>query len=96
MHAIIAGTGSVVAIAALVMGPVSDVVLDTFGDSLLIEVRLSEGYDASTKIANDLVIDHTFKHAIPAPAASLSTTGIKHFLVTLMYKHTLCTARLLP
>lgn len=71
------------------MGPVSDAVIDTFGDSLLVEIGLYSGFDVTTKVVNDLVIDHTIKHIIPSPSGRLETTGIKSLLVTLKYKHTI-------
>ena len=80
--------------AAPAMGPVSDVVIDTFGDTLLVEVGLSIGFAASAKVANDLIIEHTIKHMIPAPSARLQTTGVKELLITLKYKHTLEDAQL--
>ena len=76
------------------MGPVSDVVISSFGDTLLVEVGLIVGYDASTKVANDLVIEHTIKHIIPTPSARLATTGVKRLLITLQYKHALADAQL--
>ncbi|KAL5514452.1 hypothetical protein ACEPAG_2540 [Sanghuangporus baumii] len=94
VHAVIAGTGGVAAVAAPVMGPVSDVVIDTVGDSLLVEIGLNVGFEASSKVANDLVIEHTIKHIIPAPSARLQTTGVKELLITLKYKHTLEDAQL--
>ena len=76
------------------MGPVSDVVIGTIGDSLLVEIGLNVGFDASARVANDLIIEHTVKHIIPAPSARLQTTGVKQLLVTLKYKHTLEDAQL--
>ncbi|KAI5120888.1 hypothetical protein M0805_002988 [Coniferiporia weirii] len=65
VHAVIAGTGGVAAVAAPVMGPVSDAVVDTFGDSLLVEFGLSTGFDVSTKIANDLLlVTLKYKHTL--------------------------------
>lgn len=80
--------------ASPVMGPVSDAVVDSFGDSILVEIGLIVGYDASTKVMNDLVVEHTIKHVIPAPSARLETTGVKRLLITLKYKHTLTDAQL--
>ncbi|EJD05607.1 uncharacterized protein FOMMEDRAFT_103735 [Fomitiporia mediterranea MF3/22] len=94
VHAVIAGTGGVAAVAAPVMGPVSDIVVDTVGTSLLVDITLNVGFSASTKLANDLLIEHTIKHIIPAPSSQLQTTGLKQLLVTLKYKHTLEDAQL--
>jgi hypothetical protein len=43
VHTVIAATGGVAAIAAPAVGPVSDVLLDTIGDSLLVEIGMHEG-----------------------------------------------------
>ena len=71
------------------MGPVSGAVIDTFGDSILDEAGLASGFEITTRVANDLVIEHTIKHIIPSPSGRLHTTGIKTLLVTLKYKHTI-------
>lgn len=71
------------------MGPVSDAVVDSFGDSILVEAGLVVGFEASTRVVNDLVIEHTIKHIIPSPSGRLETTGVKTLLVTLKYKHTI-------
>ncbi len=71
------------------MGPVSDAVVGTFGDSLLVEIALKSGFEATTKVANDLVIERTIKHIMPSPSGRLETTGVKTLLITLKYKHTI-------
>lgn len=76
------------AVAAPVMGPVSDAVISTLGDSILVELGLHAGFEISTKIANDLIIDKSIKRAIPIHSKRLETTGIKVLLITLKYKHT--------
>lgn len=70
------------------MGPVSDAVVSTLGDSILVELGLHAGFEISTKVANDLIIDKSIKHAIPIHSKRLETTGIKVLLITLKYKHT--------
>jgi hypothetical protein len=70
------------------MGPVSDAVVSTLGDSILVELGLHAGFELSTKIANDLLIDKSIKHVIPVHSKRLETTGIKVLLITLKYKHT--------
>ena len=71
------------------MGPISDAVVNTFGDSILVEIGVEQGYEVTTKVANDLVLEHTIKHMIPSPSGRLETTGIKTLLITLKYKHTI-------
>ena len=71
------------------MGPVSDAVVGSFGDTLLVEIGLHSGFEVSTKVANDLILDHTIKHIIPSPSGRVETTGVKTLLVTLKYKHTI-------
>ena len=56
------------------MGPVSDAIMDTYGDSILVEIGLTAGQEASTRIINDLVLEHTIKHVLPSPSARLETT----------------------
>lgn len=77
------------AVAAPVMGPVSDVIVGTLGDSILVEIGVHTGFELTTKLANDLVIDKTIKHMIPIHSKRLETTGIKELLITLKYKHTI-------
>lgn len=89
VHVVIAATGGAAAVAAPVMGPVSDAVVGTFGDSLLVEIALKSGFEATTKVANDLVIERTIKHIMPSPSGRLETTGVKTLLITLKYKHTI-------
>ncbi|KAI0342313.1 hypothetical protein BDW22DRAFT_1357636 [Trametopsis cervina] len=88
VHTIIAATGGVAAIASPVMGPVSDVIVSTFGDTILVEVGTQVGFDLTTKVANDLVIDKAVKAVIPIHSNRLNTTGVKELLITLKYKHT--------
>ena len=66
----------------------SDVVVSTLGDSILVELGLHAGFEISTKVANDLIIDKSIKHAIPIHSRRLETTAIKVLLITLKYKHT--------
>jgi hypothetical protein len=75
-------------VAAPVMGPVSDVVVSSFGDTILVEMGLHAGFELTTKVANDLVIDKSIKHIVPIHSKRLETTGVKVLLITLKYKHT--------
>lgn len=77
------------AVAAPVMGPVSDAVLTSLGDSILVEIGLHTGFELTTKLANDLVIDKSIDRIIPIHSDRLQTTGIKELLITLKYKHTI-------
>lgn len=77
------------AVAAPVMGPVSDAVVSTFGDTILVQIGVHVGFDLTTKVANDLVLDKAIKEAIPIHSKRLETTSIKTLLITLKYKHTM-------
>ncbi|KAI0685766.1 hypothetical protein BC835DRAFT_494455 [Cytidiella melzeri] len=88
VHTIIAATGGMAAIATPVMGPVSDAIFSTFGDTILVEVGLHAGFELTTKVANDLIIDHAVKAVIPIHSDRLNTTGVKELLITLKFKHT--------
>ncbi|GJE86438.1 hypothetical protein PsYK624_025180 [Phanerochaete sordida] len=88
VHSIIAATGGMAAVAAPVMGPVSDAIVSTVGDSILVEIGLHTSFELTTRLANDLVIDKSINHVIPIHSDRLLTTGIKELLITLKYKHT--------
>ncbi|RPD65671.1 hypothetical protein L226DRAFT_501335 [Lentinus tigrinus ALCF2SS1-7] len=87
VHTIIAATGGVAAVAAPVMGPVSDVVVSTFGDTILVEMGMHVGFDLTAKAANDLVFDGAIKQIVPIHSSRLETTGVKTMTITLKYKH---------
>ncbi|KAH7924706.1 hypothetical protein BV22DRAFT_1034858 [Leucogyrophana mollusca] len=82
-------TGGVAAIAAPVMGPVSDAVMSTVGDSILVEMGLHTGFELSAKAADDLILDGALKRVVPIHSARLETTGVKTMTITLKYKHTI-------
>ena len=69
------------------MGPVSDVVVSTFGDTVLVEMGMHVGFDLTAKAANDLVIDGAIKKIVPIHSSRLETTGVKTMTITLKYKH---------
>ncbi|KDR68452.1 hypothetical protein GALMADRAFT_257184 [Galerina marginata CBS 339.88] len=94
VHTVIAATGGMAAVAAPVMGPVSDVVVGSFGDTILVELGLHAGFDLTVKAADDLVFDHTIKKLVPIHSQRLETTGVKVLLITLRYKHTMSDAAL--
>jgi hypothetical protein len=43
------------AVAAPAMGPVSDIIIGTIGDSLVVEMGMNVGFGVSAKLADDLV-----------------------------------------
>ena len=69
------------------MGPVSEVVVSTFGDSILVEMGMHAGFDLSAKAANDLIFDGAIKQIVPIHSSRLETTGVKTITITLKYKH---------
>ncbi|KAI0646448.1 hypothetical protein C8Q79DRAFT_1111011 [Trametes meyenii] len=87
VHTIIAATGGVAAVAAPVMGPVSDAVVSTLGDTILVEMGMHVGFDLTTKAANDLIFDGAIKEIVPIHSRRLETTGVKTMTITLKYKH---------
>ncbi|GLB39280.1 hypothetical protein LshimejAT787_0604420 [Lyophyllum shimeji] len=87
VHTVIVATGGMAALAAPVMGPVSEVVIGALGDSVLVEVGLHAGFDIGVKAANDLVFEKPLKHIIPIHSKRLETTGVKVLLITLKYHH---------
>lgn len=76
------------------MGPVSDMVVTTIGDSILVELGMHTGFELSVRVANDLVFDKPIKHIVPIHSKRLETTGVKVLLITLKYKHTMSDAAL--
>ncbi|KAF9071855.1 hypothetical protein BDP27DRAFT_1321492 [Rhodocollybia butyracea] len=88
VHTVIAATGGFAAIASPVMGPVSDLVVSSFGDTILVELGLHAGFELTTKAANDLVIEHGLQAAIPIYSNRLETTHVKVLLITLKFRHT--------
>lgn len=76
------------------MGPVSDVVVGSLGDTILVELGVHAGFDVGTKLANDLVFEKPLKKIIPIHSKRLETTGAKVLLITLKYKHTMSDAAL--
>ncbi|KZT22738.1 hypothetical protein NEOLEDRAFT_1097186 [Neolentinus lepideus HHB14362 ss-1] len=88
MHTVIAATGGTAAVAAPVMDPISDIIVSSLGDTVLVEVGLHTGFELTTKVADDLLLQHTVNHMIPLHSKRLETTAIKELLITLKYKHT--------
>lgn len=69
------------------MGPVSDTIVSTFGDTILVEMGMHVGFDLTAKAANDLVFDGAIKQIVPIHSSRLETTGVKTMTITLKYKH---------
>ncbi len=81
--------GGVAAVAAPVMGPVSDAIVSTLGDTILVEMGMHVGFDLTAKAANDLILDKAIKEVFPIHSKRLETTSVKTMLITLKYKHTI-------
>ncbi|KAF7797358.1 hypothetical protein EIP86_008553 [Pleurotus ostreatoroseus] len=86
--------GGAAAVASPVMGPISDAIVATLGDTILVEMGVHAGFEVTTKIANDLVLDKAINAVIPIHSATFETTGVKELLITLKYKHTMTDASL--
>jgi hypothetical protein len=69
------------------MGPVTDVVVGTFGDTIVVELAEIAGYEATIRLGDEL-INHGISHAIPIHSKVLETTSVKTMTITLKYKHT--------
>ncbi|TFK41555.1 hypothetical protein BDQ12DRAFT_678174 [Crucibulum laeve] len=94
VHTVIAATGGMAAVAAPVMAPISDIAFTSLGDTVLVELGLHTGFELTTKVADDLVIDKSVNKLIPIHSKRLETTGVKVLLITLKYKHTMDDAAL--
>lgn len=94
VHTVVAATGGTALVAAPAMGPLSDMVVSSFGDTILVELGLHAGFEAAVAIGNDRLIDHPLNKIIPVHSANLSTTGVKSLTITLKYKHTVEDANL--
>ena len=71
----------------LSMGPVSDVFVSSFGDTILVELGLHAGFSLGTSLANDLVFDKPLNKIIPIHSDRLETTAVKEITITLKFKH---------
>lgn len=80
--------GGFAVVASPAMSGVSDFVVSTFGDTILVELGLHAGFELATKAGNDLIIEHGLKFAIPIHSSRLETTHVKELLITLKFKHT--------
>ncbi len=68
------------------MSPISDLVMTSFGDTILVEVGLHTGFEVSSKLAEDLFIEEPIKKVVGLHSKRLETTGIKVLLITLKFK----------
>lgn len=64
------------------------------GDTILVEVGLTAGFDLTTTVADELIIGHGVSAIIPIHSKRLETTNVKTLLITLKYKHTIADAAL--
>ncbi|KAG6917756.1 hypothetical protein DXG01_001161 [Tephrocybe rancida] len=69
------------------MGPVSEVITASLGDSILVELGMHTGFELSAKAANDLVFKKPLDAVLPLHSKRLETTGVKILMITLKYKH---------
>lgn len=76
------------------MGPVTDVIVTSLGDTILVEMGLHAGFDLTTNAANDLLIDKPINKLVPIHSKRLETTGVKVLLITLKHKQTMADALL--
>lgn len=76
------------------MGPAADIATSAFGGSILVEIGLSAGFQATAKTAHELVVSKTLNRIIPEHAEKLITTGVKVVTITLKHKLTLEDANL--
>ena len=60
------------------MGPVSDAVVSTFGDTILVEMGMHVGFELTAKVANDLVLDGAIKQVVPIHSTRLEKIGRAH------------------
>lgn len=94
VHTVVAATGGMAAVASPAMGPISDMVVDSFGDTIFVELGSHAGFEAVVWAGNDLFIDKPMNKIIPVHEANLTTTGVKILTITLKYKHTVEDAKL--
>lgn len=71
------------------MGPVSDVVVSSFGSTILVEIGANAGFALMVKGANDLVFKKPIDKLVPVHSSRLETTSVKVLGITLKYKHTM-------
>jgi len=76
------------------MGPVSEAVFSSVGDSIIVDAAVHTGGELTAKAADDLLLDGAIKKVVPLHSARLETTGVKTLIITLRYKHTITDASL--
>ena len=77
----------VAAVAAPVIQHVTDAVVSTVGDSILVEISMHAGFDIGREFADDLFIDEPIYSMIPSYSEKLETMSVKTMLIT-QFKHT--------
>ncbi|KIY43096.1 hypothetical protein FISHEDRAFT_68204 [Fistulina hepatica ATCC 64428] len=88
IHATKAATGGTAAIVSPILDTlVRDIIVDAIGDPIVVDIAAHAGFEAITKLANELVFDKPIKHFIPTHSKRLETTSCKACLITLKYKH---------
>ncbi|KAJ7599330.1 hypothetical protein C8J56DRAFT_187529 [Mycena floridula] len=87
VHTVVAATGGMAAVAAPVMGPISDLVVSSVGDTILVEIGLHAGFSLADQALDDVFIDKPINKLIPIHSKRLETTGTKEIGITLKYKH---------
>jgi hypothetical protein len=76
------------------MDPVSDAVLSSIGDTVLVEVSLHAGVSLTTAAANELLIEGSVNRIVPIHSKRLETTRVTTITITLRYRHTMKDANL--
>lgn len=94
VHTVVACTGGTAAVVAPAMGPITDLVADEVGSTILVELGVHAGFEAATWAGDELFIDKPLNKVIPVHEANLQTSGVKCLTITLKYKQTVTDAQL--
>lgn len=81
--------GGVAAIAAPVMDSVSDALVSSAGESILVEMGLHAGFEVSVQTANETIGDKAVEQVVGEHAKAKAKVGVKTVTITLRYKHTM-------
>lgn len=76
------------------MDPISGVVAESLGDSIVVELATQYGQDAVTGVADDYLIEGPIEKLAGDHQKMFETTGVKTLTITLDFKHTMSDARL--
>jgi len=77
-----------------VMAPMSDALIATLGDSIIVELGLHAGFKLAVAGTNEIFIDQPLHHMMTSNDKRLITTGVKELTITLKYKYTMTDASL--